>query len=125
MEFATNPTRSERAGANGSPGFAPWEALVEPDRIFAHPQDVLAAPHLTREEKRAVLASWASDVWAVESAPGLRHCPGLPGHRVSLDAVLAALKTLDPDPPPAPRSRPAPRVRPIRWLPQGMPRLAR
>ena len=125
MEFATNPTRNQSTGANASPGFAPWEALVEPDRIFAHPQDVLTAPDLTREEKRAVLASWASDVWAVELAPGLRHCPGLPGCRVSLDAVLAALKTLDPDPAPDRRSRPAPRARAFRWLSQGMPRLAR
>jgi hypothetical protein len=125
MEFATNPTRTRSAGANASSGFAPWEALVEPDRIFAHPQDVLTAPDLTREEKRAILASWASDVWAVESAPGLRHCPGLPGCRVSLDAVLAALKTLDPGPAPAPepRCRPAPRA--FRWLSQGLPKRAR
>jgi hypothetical protein len=124
MDIATNASRNHTASAPSAVAdFAPWEALVEPDRIFAHPQDVLTAPDLTREEKRAVLASWASDVWAVESAPGLRHCPGLPGCRVSLDDVLAALQTLDPVPAPEPRSRPAPRARPFGWLSHGMPRL--
>lgn len=74
-----------------------WEALVEPGRVFPSPAAVVASPDLSREEKRAILASWASDAWAVESAPALRHCPGLVGHTVPLDDVLAALRALDPE----------------------------
>ena len=68
---------------------------VEPDHVFTHPDAVLAAPYLTHEDKRAYLARWASDVWAVESAPALRYCPGLPDRQVPLDDVLAALRALD------------------------------
>jgi hypothetical protein len=76
----------------------PWEVLVEPSQVFSHPREVLAEKDLTREEKRAILASWASDAWAVESAPGLRHCPGVVNRYVSLDSILDALGSLDPEP---------------------------
>ncbi len=72
----------------------PWQALVEPGAVFAHPSEVLQADNLSREQKRAILASWASDAYAVESAPALRHCPG-GGRPVRLDDVLAALRALD------------------------------
>ncbi len=74
----------------------PWQALVEPEAVFAHPSEVLRADDLSREQKRAILASWASDAYAVESAPALRHCPG-GGRPVPLDDVLAALRALDAD----------------------------
>jgi len=74
----------------------PWPALVEPEAVFAHPSEVLRAGDLSREQKRAILASWASDAYAVESAPALRHCPG-GGRPVPLDDVLAALQALDAD----------------------------
>ncbi len=74
----------------------PWQALVEPGAVFAHPSEVLRADDLSREQKRAILASWASDAYAVESAPALRHCPG-GGRPVPLDDVLAALRALDPE----------------------------
>jgi hypothetical protein len=79
------------------PGLSPWEVLTGASRVFAHPQDVVAAPDLSREEKQAVLASWASDAWTVESVPGLRHCPGLADRTVPVDAVLDALRSLDPE----------------------------
>jgi len=44
-------------------------------------------------EKRAVLASWASDA-CVEAAPALRHAPGAAG-AVSVDEILEALRSLD------------------------------
>lgn len=75
-------------------GVPTWQALVEPAAVFAHPSEVLEADGLSRERKRAILASWASDAWAVESAPTLRHCPG-GGRPVRLDDVLAALRSLD------------------------------
>jgi hypothetical protein len=83
--------------ASFSPDLLPWEVITRPDQAFAHPQDVVTAPDLSQEEKRAILASWASDAWAVESAPGLRHCPGLVSRIVPLDVVLDALRSLDPD----------------------------
>ena len=39
---------------------------------FHHPSEVLANPDLTVAERRAILASWASDARAVEDAPQLR-----------------------------------------------------
>ena len=68
--------------------------LLHPTAHFEHPQDVLAAAHLSQQEKQAILASWASDQYAVESIPALRHYPGSAG-AVSLAEVLAALRSLD------------------------------
>src|SRR5215213_4461789 len=65
--------------------------------VFSHPAEVVRHPGLTREEKRAILASWASDACAVEAAPALRRLPGA-SEPVRVDDVLAALRALDPDP---------------------------
>ncbi len=51
--------------------------------------------NLTRADKRAILASWASDACALENAPGLRCLAGARAEPVSVDAVLAALTRLD------------------------------
>ena len=42
------------------------DALLHPSRAFVHPIDVVHDPDLTRNEKRAILASWASDACAME-----------------------------------------------------------
>ena len=42
-------------------------ALLHPGTGFDHPRDVLADAMLSRAEKRAILASWASDAAAVTS----------------------------------------------------------
>ena len=68
--------------------------LLHPARAFAHPRDVVADLDLTVNEKRAVLASWASDACAVEAAPALRHAPGATG-AMSVDEILEALRSLD------------------------------
>jgi hypothetical protein len=65
-------------------------------RAFSTPAEVVASSDLTAEEKRAILASWASDAWVVESAPAFRECP-FGGPPVLLDDVLAALCSLDAD----------------------------
>lgn len=70
------------------------DALLHPARAFARPCDVVADPDLTLNEKRAILASWASDVCAVEAAPAFRCAPGSE-HPVSVDAILEALRDLD------------------------------
>ena len=68
--------------------------LLHPAQAFAHPRDVVADADLTVNEKRAVLASWASDACAVEAAPALRHAPGAAG-AVSVDEIIEALRSLD------------------------------
>ena len=70
------------------------DALLHPAQAFAHPRDVVADPDLTLNEKRAILASWASDACAVEAAPALRCAPGS-RRPVSVDAILEALRDLD------------------------------
>jgi hypothetical protein len=61
--------------------------------IYMHPDDVTSDPKLTREEKRAVLASWISDARAIENAPSLRRLDS--GAVVDVDAILQALSSLD------------------------------
>ena len=68
--------------------------LLHPAQAFDHPKEVLADPDLTVNEKRAILASWASDACAVEAAPALRCVPG-GGRTVTVDEILEALRTLD------------------------------
>jgi hypothetical protein len=51
--------------------------LLHPAQAFGHPSEVVNDPDLTLNEKRAILASWASDACAVEAAPELRRSPGI------------------------------------------------
>jgi hypothetical protein len=70
------------------------DSLLHPSRAFEHPSQVVNDPDLTLNEKRAILASWASDACAIEAAPSLRCAPG--GKRpVPFDDVMEALRTLD------------------------------
>jgi hypothetical protein len=70
------------------------DALLHPAHCFDHPHQVVHDPDLTLNEKRAILASWASDACAVEAAPALRRVPGS-GRVVSVDGILEALRALD------------------------------
>jgi hypothetical protein len=72
-------------------------ALLHPGSVFDHPRDVLADTSLSRAEKRAILASWASDAAAVASCPALRAVPGA-STVVSIDDILEALSSLDRGP---------------------------
>ena len=49
-----------------------FNALLHPGTVFDHPKDVLGDPSLSVSEKRAILASWASDASAIASCPALR-----------------------------------------------------
>ncbi|MBI2713874.1 MAG: hypothetical protein HYX37_05385 [Rhizobiales bacterium] len=69
------------------------DALLHPARAFAHPMDVVRDADLTLNEKRAILASWASDACALEAAPELRMSPS--GNVVRWDDIMDALRTLD------------------------------
>ena len=66
-----------------------FQALLHPGTVFEHPKDVVAHPDLTLAEKRAILASWASDASAIASCPALRAPAGLKAP-VSIDAILEA-----------------------------------
>jgi hypothetical protein len=69
------------------------DALLHPAGAFAHPIDVVRDRDLTLNEKRAILASWASDACAVEAAPDLRMTPS--GKSVRWDDIMDALRLLD------------------------------
>jgi hypothetical protein len=58
------------------------------------PLDVVAHPVLDTSEKRAIVASWASDACAVENLPNWRKLPDT-GALVPLDDILDALQALD------------------------------
>ncbi len=70
------------------------EHLLHPAKHFGHPRDVLAADDIGDDEKRSILASWASDIFAIESIPALRLYPGT-DRAVSYDEIIEALKALD------------------------------
>src|SRR5437016_5604271 len=70
------------------------DSLLHPAQAFGHPSEVVTDPDLTLNEKRAILASWASDASAIEEAPELRKSPaGRPP--VRFDDIMEALRTLD------------------------------
>jgi hypothetical protein len=58
------------------------------------PIDVVRAPALSVDDKRTILAAWASDFYAIDSKPALRQVPGIP-EPISIDEVQSALKELD------------------------------
>lgn len=62
---------------------------------YEHPRDVLATA-LHVDEKRSILASWASDLFAVGSRPELRKPPGF-RRPIRCQDILDALRSLDED----------------------------
>jgi hypothetical protein len=72
-------------------------AILHPGTVFDRPRDVLADATLSRAEKRAILASWASDAAAINSCPALREVPGTK-KIVSIDDILEVLSSLDHHP---------------------------
>jgi hypothetical protein len=82
-----------------------FNALLHPGSVFDHPKDVVGDPNLSLGEKRAILASWASDAAAVASCPALRAPEGL-RQPVTIDEILEALYALDGRPRNPPRNPP-------------------
>jgi ActR/RegA family two-component response regulator len=80
-------------------------ALLHPGTVFSHPRDVVADPKLSLAEKRAILASWASDASAIASCPALRALDGLK-EPVHIDEILEALQALDGGPRNPPGGKP-------------------
>src|SRR5580704_5785719 len=90
-KFDKMPLEAEYSGSNN--GFD-LDSLLHPAQAFEHPSHVVNDPDLTLNEKRAILASWASDACSPEAAPHLRCAPG--GKQpVLFDDVMEALRTLD------------------------------
>jgi hypothetical protein len=81
-------------------------AILHPGWVYDHPRDVVEDPTLSIGEKRAILASWASDAASVASNPALRELPGS-YKMVSIDEVLEALSALDHGPKEPPGGKPA------------------
>lgn len=69
------------------------DSVLRPADAFTHPNEVVCDNDLSINEKRAILASWASDACAVESIPELRRGPA--GTAVTFDDIMDALKDLD------------------------------
>jgi hypothetical protein len=84
-------------GGLGGYGEAPeLQSLLQPAQVFGHPGEVVNDPDLTLNEKRAILASWASDACSVEAAPALRYAPGGGQKKtVRFDDIMDALQALD------------------------------
>jgi hypothetical protein len=90
-------TKSDRASLlwKGSPASdREIDQLLHPSRFYTRPSDVLADHLLTVEERRAILSSWASDAYAVESNPALRQPPHA-SEPVTFDEIMDALLQLD------------------------------
>ena len=75
---------------------------------FNHPREVLASPFLDATQKRCVLATWASDAFAVEGKPWLRRLPGSKSE-IRIGDILSALRALDDDEGPSPKPSRMPR----------------
>ncbi len=74
-------------------------------RNWAHPSSVVENPELSVDEKKSLLASWASDANAIPNFPALRRLKS--GEIVLLDEIFKALKKLDgiTDAPPFPKGQ--------------------
>lgn len=82
------------AAAGMAPEASDLDPILRPARTFGRPAAVLQDPKLTVAEKRAILASWASDACAVESMPTLRKPSGLE-KPVPFEEIMDALHALD------------------------------
>jgi hypothetical protein len=90
MKRQTDPTPMTNPECNDGYDL---DDLLHPANAFTHPAEVVNDPDLTLSEKRAILASWASDACAVEAAPALRRSPG--NRPVPFDEIMDALRDLD------------------------------
>jgi hypothetical protein len=105
MEAAMRPTTAHYDNV------VELNALLHPGTAFEHPRDVVSHPSLRLAEKRAILASWASDASAIASCPSLRAPEGLKAP-VTIDEILETLCALDEGPRNPPGGKPM-RLRPV------------
>jgi len=69
-------------------------AANRPFWSFRYPHEVVRDSSLSLEDKRAILAAWASDANTVDSFPTLRHLPGTPCP-VTFSSIMDARANLD------------------------------
>jgi hypothetical protein len=86
--------KKSNQASQGAPFDLDLDNLLHPAQAFEHPRNVVDDPDLTLNEKRAILASWASDACAIEAVPALRQAPGI-ARPVRFDDVMDALRALD------------------------------
>ncbi|SOC90440.1 hypothetical protein SAMN05216358_0505 [Rhizobium sp. AN5] len=65
-----------------------------PGLRLERPGDVLRARALSIDDKRTILAAWASDFHGADSNPSFLHIPGTP-EPLTTDEISAALRDLD------------------------------
>jgi len=82
------PRRSANQAAPRGP------AVLVPGLELRRPIDVVHASFLSIDDRRALLAAWASDLYAVDPQPSRRRLTGTDGP-VSIEEVRAALRELD------------------------------
>jgi hypothetical protein len=115
MNMYRDYRQAVRRGASNRPAEeSVFDDLLHPGRAFARPSDVVNDPDLTLNEKRAILASWASDARAAEPNPLLRRSDA--GMTASWDEIMAALRELDLKAAKSPAARIAPESF---WWPRG------
>ncbi|TAY42388.1 hypothetical protein E0H56_32380 [Rhizobium leguminosarum bv. viciae] len=78
--------------ASNAMGMGP--AVLLQGMELQRPIDVVRAPALSVDDKRTILAAWASDFYAIDSMPALRQLPGT-AEPVPIDEVQSALQELD------------------------------
>ena len=83
---------------------------------FSYPHEVVGDESLSVEDKRSILAAWASNTCR-KSFPALRHLPGTP-FPVTFSSIMNARAALDSmsdrdddDPPPTPHAMRSSRIR--------------
>ena len=95
MRLASSENLVGRQGLAATQGLRMLrERGLRPAVGFTHPLDVLKDPHLTLQDKREILSSWASDASAVQDEPRLRWLLGTV-EPVPLEDVREALLRLD------------------------------
>lgn len=90
MEHRSKPLNGAHAEKGGDE--CDLESLLHPAKAFTRPMDVVWDADLTLNEKRAILASWASDVCATEAAAELRIAGSV--NLVSWDDIMDAMFAL-------------------------------
>jgi hypothetical protein len=106
MRFKAKGDMEDRPMIDHADNVIDLNAILHPGSFYDHPRDVVADTTLSIGEKRAILASWASDAAAVASNPALRELPGS-SRMVTIDDVLEALSALDKPPNGPPGGKPA------------------
>jgi hypothetical protein len=103
--FLVNERRETMRPTTANDNVFDFDALLHPGTVFDHPQDVVRHPEMTLAEKRAILASWASDASAMASYPAMR-APSELRRPITIDEILDALCDLDGGPRTPPGGKP-------------------